>query len=357
MSDFYHSSKRLIGLCNCVIFSLLICGAALVSGCSNKSAGLDLQTKTRSTAAVPVRVARAEARDVPVELRNIGNVEAYATVTIRSQITGQLTKVHFQEGQEVKAGDMLFTIDPRPSQGMLRHAQADLRRDLAQLASARMEFERQTKLLESKIASRDDYDKAEAAFHALEGTVMADESAISNATLNVEFTSIRSPIDGRTGNLFVREGNIVKAPDDTLVTITQVRPIYVTFSVPEQDLPAIRRRMREASLAVEAQVLGEADDPPHGELSFIDNTVDMNTGRIKLKATFPNSDNALWPGQYVQTMLVLSNLTQATVVPAQAIQSSQTGDFAFVVKPDNSVEKRPVTAGFGHDGLIVVQSG
>jgi multidrug efflux system membrane fusion protein len=331
--------------------------AALANGCSNKSAGIDLPAKARTSAAVPVRVAKAEAEDVPIQLRNIGNVEAYATVTIRSQITGQLIKVHFQEGQEVKAGDMLFTIDPRPSQGMLRHAQADLKRDLAQLASAKMEFERQTKLLENKIASRDDYDKAEAAFHALEGTVMADESAISNATLNVEFTSIRSPIDGRTGNLFVREGNIVKAPDDTLVTITQVRPIYVTFSVPEQDLPAIRRRMRETALPVEAQVLGEANDPPRGELSFIDNTVDMNTGRIKLKGTFPNSDNALWPGQFVQTILVLSNLTQATVVPAEAVQSSQTGDFVFVVKADNTVEKRAVTAGYGYKGRMVVQSG
>ena len=338
--------------------AVVIFTGLLLSGCSNKSAGVDLPSKTRATgAAVPVVVAKAEARDVPVQLRNIGNVEAYSTVTIRSQITGQIMKVHFREGQEVKAGDMLFTIDPRPAQGMLRHAQADLRRDQAQLVSAKLEFERQTKLLENKIASRDDYDKAEAAFHALEGTVMADESAISNATLNVEFTAIRSPIDGRTGNLFVREGNIVKAPDDTLVTITQVRPIYVTFSVPEQDLPAIRRRMREAALPVEAQVLGEADDPPYGELSFIDNAVDMNTGRIKLKATFPNTDNALWPGQFVQATLVVSNLAHATVVPAQAVQSSQSGDFVFVVKADDTVEKRPVTAGYSHNGAIVVPSG
>jgi multidrug efflux system membrane fusion protein len=334
---------------------LLAVSLAFVNGCSEKPAG-GISAKANAGASVPVIVAKAETQDIPVELRNIGNVEAYATVTIRSQITGQIMKVHFQEGQEVKAGDLLFTIDPRPYQGMLRHAQADLKRDQAQLVSARLEFERQAKLLENKIASRDDYDKAEASFHALEATVMADESAISNATLNVEFTSIRSPVEGRTGNLFVREGNIVKAPDDTLVTITQIRPIYVTFSVPEQDLPAIRRRMREAALPVEAQILGEAEDP-RGELSFIDNVVDMNTGRIKLKATFPNTDNALWPGQYVQATLVLSNLTQATTVPAQAIQTSQTGDFVFVVKDGNTVEKRPVTVGYSHDGKTVVQSG
>src|SRR5262249_17958614 len=160
-------------------------------------------------------------------------------------------------------------------------SQADLKRDQAQLRSAQLEFERQKKLLESSIASRDDYDKAEAAYHALEATVLADQSAISNATLNVEFTTIRSPIDGRTGNLLVREGNVVKAPDDKLVTINQVHPIYVTFSAPEQDLPEIRRRMRETKLDVETEVPGE-NSKTHGELTFIDNMVDATTGRIQL---------------------------------------------------------------------------
>src|SRR5947208_6474130 len=176
----------------------------MLAGCSEKGAGPEA-TKTAGTkAAVPVIVASAETKDVPVELRNIGNVEAYATVVVRSQITGQIMKVHFREGQEVKAGDLLFTIDPRPSEGALRHAQADLKRDEAQLVSVRLEFERQKKLLESKITSRDEYDKAEAAFHALEATIMADQSAISNASLNDEFTAIRSRIDGRTGNLLVK---------------------------------------------------------------------------------------------------------------------------------------------------------
>jgi multidrug efflux system membrane fusion protein len=328
----------------------------MFSGCSGKAASADAQKKVVSPP-VPVVVARAEAKDVPVELRNIGNVEAFATVTIRSQITGQITKIHFREGQEVKAGDLLFTIDPRPSEGALRQAEADLKRDQAQLVSIRLEFERVKKLLESSIASRDDYDKAEAAFHALEATIMADDAAISRARLQVEFTSIRSPIDGRTGNLMVKEGNIVKAPDDFLVTINQVRPIYITFSVPEQELPAIRQRMKESPLFVEGEAPGEAGETPRGELAFIDNAVDMTTGRIKLKAVFANTNDVLWPGQFLQTKLVLRTLNHATIVPDQAIQSSQTGDFVFVVGADSTAQKRPVVVGLSRGGMTVVDSG
>src|SRR5437870_3553337 len=322
------------------VSSTVLLAIGLLAGCSGKDAQAAAEKKNGTKPSVPVIVAQAEARDVPVELKDSGDVEAYATVTIRSQITGEITKIHFQEGQEVKAGDLLFTIDPRPSQGALRQAQADLKRDQAQLASAKLEFERVKKLLDSAIASHDDYEKAEATFRALEATVLSDEAAVSRAQLQVEFTSIRSPIEGRTGNLMVRGGNIVKAPDDALVTINQIHPIYVTFSVPEQDLPAIRKRLRESKLVVQAQPqapteagvpAGDAVDP-RGELSFIDNTVDSTTGRIKLKATFPNEDSALWPGQYVQTILTLNTLAHAVVVPSQAVQSSQSGDFVFVVQ-------------------------
>ena len=335
--------------------------AAALCGCSGKASEARKTAGTRPS--VPVITAQAEAQDVPIELRNIGNVEPYSLVAIRSQITGQITKIHFLEGQEVKAGDLLFTIDPRPAQGVLRQAQADLKRDQAQLVSVKLEFERAKKLLENAIGSRDDYDKAEAVFHALEATILSDEAAVSKAQLQVEFTSIRSPMDGRTGSLMAREGNVVKAPDDLLVNLNQVHPIYVTFSVPEQDLPAIRRRMRESKLFVEALVPvdsglpGEVVDPPRGELTFIDNTVDVTTGRIKLKATFPNSDNALWPGQFVQTILTLNILKHATVVPSQAVQSSQSGDFVFVVKSDSTVQKRSIVAGLSRRGMTVIESG
>jgi multidrug efflux system membrane fusion protein len=341
---------------NCFLLCSSLAVTVVVCGCSEKASGTVTQKKTISPP-VPVVVANAEARDVPVELRNVGNVEAFATVTIRSQITGQITKIHFREGQEVKAGDLLFTIDPRPSEGALKQAEADLKRDQAQLVSVKLEFERVKKLFDSSIASHDDYDKAEATFHALEATIMADDASVSRARLQVEFTSIRSPIDGRTGNLMVKEGNIVKAPDDSLVTINQVHPIYITFSVPEQELPAIRQRIKQAPLIVEGEVPGEARERPRGELAFIDNAVDTTTGRIKLKAVFSNTNDVLWPGQFLQTKLILRTLNHATVVPDQAIQSSQTGDFVFVVKADSTVAKRPVAVGLSRSGMTVVESG
>jgi len=339
-----------------LVSGCFLAATSIICGCSAKATGNDAQKKV-SSPPVPVVVAQAEAKDVPVELRNVGNVEAFATVTIRSQITGQITKIHFREGQEVKAGDLLFTIDPRPSEGALKQSQADLKRDQAQLVSVKLEFERAKKLLENGIGSRDDYDKAEAAFHALEATIMSDEAAVSRAKLQVEFTSIRSPIDGRTGNLMVKEGNIVKAPDDFLVTINQVHPIYITFSVPEQELPAIRQRMKASQLMVEGEVPGEMGEPVRGELAFIDNVVDTTTGRIKLKAVFANTNDVLWPGQFLQTKLILRTLNHATVVPDEAIQSSQTGDFVFVVKADSTVQKRPVVVGLSRRGMTVVESG
>lgn len=341
------------------IFSglLLLCTALLLNSCSRKPGGAVAPGQGRGTGGpVPVAVAVAEARDVPIEVRAIGSVQAYSSVAVRSQVTGELRNVHFREGDEVKAGDLLFTIDARPFQARLEQAQANLQRDEAQLASARQEFEREKKLLEQQITSRDDYDKAEAAFHSLVASVMADRAAITNAALNLEFTSIRSPIDGRAGSVPMKAGNIVKAEDDTLVTINQVHPIYVAFSALEQQLPAIRKRWKESALQVMAEIPGESASPK-GELSFIDNAVDASTGTILLKATFANTDNALWPGQFVRTVLKLNVLTNATVVPSQTVQSSQSGDFVFVVRADSTVEKRPVTLGVSNEGWIVIPSG
>jgi multidrug efflux system membrane fusion protein len=265
--------------------------------------------------------------------------------------------VHFLEGQEVKAGDVLFTIDQRPFAGKLEEASANLARDEAQMQNARLEFDREKKLLASSLVSQDEYDKADAVLKALQATVLATQASVSNAQLNLEFTTIRSPIAGRTGNLLVHEGNIVKAPDDSLLTINQVHPIYVSFAVPEQNLPEIRRRMRETKLNVEARYPNLSAPPPVGELSFIDNAVDLSTGTIQLKATFQNQDNVLWPGQFVQTSLLLSENSKSVVVPSEAVQNGQTGSFVFVVKADNTVEFREVVPGIVEEGQTALLSG
>jgi multidrug efflux system membrane fusion protein len=339
------------------LFALAAClaMALLFSSCSRKPAGA--QGRPGAGAAVPVLVAKAESRDIPVEIHAIGSVQAYSVVSIRSQITGPITEVHFQEGQEVRDGDPLFTIDPRPYEAALNQAKSSLIRDEAQLVSARLEFERTSNLFVSKIASRQDYDTAEANYRALEGTVLVDQAAISNAQVSLGYTVICAPIDGRTGDVTAKKGNVVKAPDDVLLTITQVHPIYVAFSVPEQNLAAIRRKSSQDALAVEAVVPSQRNSLARGELTFINNMVDTNTGTILLKGTFANTNDVLWPGQFVQVSLTLSNLVQATVVPSQAVQTGQNGEFVFVVKPDQTVEAHPVATSVSYDGLTVITSG
>lgn len=332
------------------IFVTLLAGSALFASCSRKESKAPVVPPP-----VPVVVAQATTRNVPVEVRGIGNVEAYSTVIIRSQITGQLVAAHFNEGQEVKADDLLFTIDPRPLQSALNQVEASRKRDEAQLEAARVEFERTKKLFDSKILSPDELDKARATYESSKAMLAADSAAVSNAALNLEYTQIRSPIDGRTGGIAIKPGNVVKAEDDYLVTINQLRPIYVTLSASEQQLPAIRRRMSEATLEVLVSLPSSTNILARGTLTFVDNAVDATTGTIRLKATFENSDNALWPGQFLQARLIVDTLTNATVVPSQAVQSSQSGDFVFVVKPDSSVEKRNVASGVSTEGFTVIE--
>jgi len=338
------------------VFTAWLAVACVLAGC-RKAAAPAGGGKGARGAAVPVLVATAVSRDVPVEVRAIGNVQPFSSVTIRARISGELLKVHFKEGDDVKAGDLLFTIDPRQAEASLRQSQANLKRDEAQLESARLEFDRVKKLTESGISSPDEFDKARTAFQALEGTVLADRAAISNATLSLEFTQIRSPLDGRTGNLMIKEGNIVKAEDDRLVTINQVHPIYVAFAVPEQELPQIRARMAKSALPVAVSLPDRTNTLSSVELSFIDNAVDATTGTILLKATFANRDNALWPGQFLQVRLTVNTLNNATIVPSQAVQSSQSGEFVFVVQPDMTVEKRNIRLGISRSGFVVIDEG
>jgi membrane fusion protein, multidrug efflux system len=337
----------------------LLAGGLLFASCSQKTAASGGEKASRATGApaVPVLVAQAAKRDVPVEIQGVGTVQAYSFVSIRSQVTDEIVKVHFREGQEMKAGDLLFTLDPRPFEAALNQAKANLQRDEAQMVNSRVSFERTSNLFASKIASQAEYDLAEATYQSAQSTVGADQAVITNAQVNLGYTAIRSPIDGRTGNLTVKEGNVVKAPDDVLVTLTQIRPIYVAFAVPEQYLPAIRRRAGESTLGVQAFASGDTNELAQGDLTFIDNTVDTNTGTILLKATFANTNAVLWPGQYVQATLTLSNLAGVTVVPSQAVQTGQNGEYIFVVKPDQTVEARPVVAGLTYDGAQVISSG
>jgi multidrug efflux system membrane fusion protein len=338
--------------------SVIAAVGILFTSCSEKSpASAGGKSGRGGGATVPVLVAKATAHDVPVEINAVGNVQAYSFVSIRSQLTGKIVKVHFTEGQEVKAGDLLFTIDPRPFEAALNQFQANLQRDQAQLISGRLNFERTSNLFAGKIASQADYESAEATYQSAQSTALADAAAITNAQLSLEYTAIRSPIDGRTGNLSTKEGNVVKAPDDVLVSVMQIHPIYVAFAVPEQNLSAIRRQVQHESLEVKAFAPGDTNNAAGGILTFIDNTVDTNTGTILLKATFPNADTVLWPGQFVQTTLVLSNLTQATVVPSQAVQTGQDGEFIFVVKSDDTVEARPIDAGITYDGERIITGG
>lgn len=337
-----------------------IAAAMLLSSCSRQSSsgpGGGKSPRGGAGGPVPVLVTKSETKDIPVEIQAVGNVQAYSAVSIRSQVAGRIVQVHFKEGQEVKAGDQLFSIDPRPFQAALNQAQANLQRDEAQMINGRLSFERTSNLLTSKIASQADYDAAFSAYQSAQSTVVADAAAVTNAQLSLDYTSITSPIEGRTGNLTIKEGNIVKATDDILVSVTQIHPIYVAFAVPEDNLPAIRHQSAQESMPVTAYPPGDTNNAAHGQLTFIDNSVDTNTGTILLKATFPNANTVLWPGQFVKTSLVLSNLTQAVVVPSQAVQTGQDGEFLFVVKDGDAVEARPVKAGITYDGVRVISSG
>ncbi|MBZ5726713.1 MAG: efflux RND transporter periplasmic adaptor subunit [Acidobacteriia bacterium] len=334
---------------------------------------------------VPVTVAMAAQKNVPVEVQVIGNVEAYSTITVKAQVGGQLIRVNFKEGDFVRKGDLLFTIDRRPLEAALNQAianvardeaalgqaEANLARDAAQAKYAESQAVRYARLFQDKIVSRDQAEQLRANADAVAQAVVADNAAIAsakagigasqaaveNARVQLSYTEIRSPIDGRTGNLTVKQGNVVMANSMDLMTINEVSPIYVTFAVPEAQLPAIKRYMAAGKLTVRARPQDDPGGEESGTLTFVDNAVDMTTGTIKLKGTFGNADHKLWPGQFVRVTLRLTTQNNAVVVPNQAIQSGQNGSFIYVVKADRTVEARPVTTGARVDQDMVVESG
>jgi membrane fusion protein, multidrug efflux system len=335
---------------------------------------------------VPVETAVASQKDVPIQIKTIGNVEALSTVAVRSQIEGVLQQVHFVPGRPIKKGDLLFTIDPRPLQAALAQAQANLTkaiaavsqaqaivaRDQATALNARIVANRNTKLVEQGVVSREEYDNAVSAAEAAEATVRADESNVKNlqaaakaeqanvdnAKVQLSYTGIRAPITGKTGNLAITAGNLIPPNNPTpLVTITQSAPIYVTFSVPEQDLLRIRQYSGSSGFKTEVVIPGDESHPAEGKLSLLDNTVDTTTGTIRLKATFENGDERLFPGQFVNVVLTLGEQNQATVVPSQAVQIGQDNSFVYVIKPDMTAEVRTVTPGATIENNTVIEQG
>jgi multidrug efflux system membrane fusion protein len=326
--------------------------ALFLAGCgSNKVAA-------RPPSATPVVAATAERRDVPVQLTAIGSVEPYSTVSVKSNIGGQVMEVHFREGDFVRKGQLLFTIDKRPYEAALHQAEGNLARDQAQAANAEAQSRRYEALQKQGVVASEQADTMISQAAAMQALVQADKAAVENARVQLEYCSITSPIDGRTGNLAVKAGNLVKANDNPiLVTINQIIPIYATFTVPEQYLPEIKQYMQRERLPVSAGFPNSSAPPAAGALTFIDNAVDQATGTIRLKGTFPNTDRRLWPGQFVNVALTLTTQRDATVIPSQALQTGQKGTFVFVVKPDMTAETRPVTVGQNLGGTAVITGG
>jgi membrane fusion protein, multidrug efflux system len=333
----------------------LLAGSILLSACSPKdSAAL----KPPEMPPVPVMVAKAVQKTVPLQLHEIGTVQPYSTVSVKSRVEGELTEVHFREGDEVKKGQLLFTIDPRPFEAALLEAKANLDKDQAQAQKARTDEQRYAYMLRRGVGSREQYDQARATAQSLKATVEADKAAVETAKLNLQYTEIRSPIDGWTGNLIIHAGNLIKADSDTaMVVINQIEPIYVQFALPEGRLAEVRKYMGASQLEVHATIPGQPGPGEHGVLNFIDNSVDNTTGTILLKGLFANSDKRLWPGEFANVTLTLTEHPNAILVPSQAIQRGQKGSYVFVVNHNLSVEVRPVVAGDSLDNETVIKSG
>jgi multidrug efflux system membrane fusion protein len=349
-------------------------------GCADKSSVAERAAKQGIGApAIPVSVSTAIKKDVPIEIQAVGNVEASATVTVKAQISGELTRVFFREGDFVKKGEQLFSIDDRSYQAQLDQVQANLAkdeavlaqaesnlaRDTAQLNYAQSEAARYASLYEKKLVSKEQNEQAKSSSDAANAAVQADRAAIrsaraalestkaavANARVMLSYTKISSPMHGRTGNLDVNQGNVI-SPNSNLMTINQIEPVFVTFAVPEARLRAIKQGQKVTVVSQNATLEHET-----GQLSFIDNAVDTGSGTIRVKASFPNKDHKLWPGEFVRVTLRLSTRPDAIVVPSQAVQNGQDGFYVFLVKPDRTVESRLVVPGLRVDQDIVIEKG
>lgn len=394
---------------------LLLILIAALAACSNEKAEPAKGKGSPAQVAVPVLMGTAASKAVPVQVRAVGTVQAYAAVTLKSQLDAQVAEVHITEGQAVKQGDLLFTLDRRPWEAVLsqaeailtkdvaqlqqaeaqvaqamaaeKQAEANLARDTAQLENARSQARRYRALLDEGAISKELHDNVQTTATALEATIQADQAAIANARASVRatqatmenvkaaikadqaaienvrvqlsYTVIRAPMDARAGNLLVRAGSAVKARDDTaqMLVLNQIQPIYVSYSVPEQHLGDIKKYLAAKTVRVEVTPRGQEGPPLVGELTFMNNTVDASTGTIQLKATFPNREGRLWPGQFADVVMTLTVQPDRVVIPSEAIQTGQQGQYVYLLRGDSTVELRPVRVGRRIDGETVVDEG
>jgi membrane fusion protein, multidrug efflux system len=323
----------------------------LLAGCGKKEA----QNFERPPA--PVSVAPAVAKDVPIYLDAVGKTVAREAVMIQPQISGRILQIHFTDGAHVKRGTLLFTIDPRPFQAQVNQAEGNLAQGQAALDLAKIEFERVQNVVNTKAISKQDYDTRKNAVDVAEAQVQQRKAEVENAKINLDYCTIRSPIDGRAGQRLVDIGNIVKDNETQLLSIQRLDPIYADFTVTESDLTAVQENMRRGELKVEVRLPDGQDGPRNGDLTFLDNSVQDGTGTVKLRATIPNSDDYFWPGRFVKVRLVLSTKHDAVVVSASAPQMSAKGPFVYVVKQDSTAELRPVTVGQQQGDFVVIQNG
>ncbi|NMC48074.1 MAG: efflux RND transporter periplasmic adaptor subunit [Desulfovibrio sp.] len=311
----------------------------------------------KSARPVPVTVAKAVKKNVPVDIQAVGNVEAMASVTVKTQVGGMLVEQYVSDGQDVAEGDRLFLIDPRPFEVAVAEAEAKIERDEALLQKAEEDLERYARLKEKDVIAKESYDHTLAQARTLRGTIKVNEAERDRARLDLEYATVRSPLAGRVGAILLHKGNVIKANDDrALVVINRIRPIYVAFSVPERHLPEIMARMKAGRVTVEARAEG-APVPEIGALAAVDNAVDKTTGAIRLKAVFDNADDTLWPGQFVRVSLNLEQHQGAVVVPTPAVQEGLRGPYLYAVRPDNTVEPRDIKVFGIVDGETVVEAG
>ena len=334
------------------LLSLLVLLTVLCITGSSCSKGKPAPPRT-----VPVVVGRADQKNIPLQLKVIGNVEAYNAVSIKPLVGGEVEGVYFREGQDVKKGDLLFKIDPRPYAAALRQSEAALARDLAQAKNAEEQAKRYALLVQKDYVSKDQYDQLRANADALAAAVEADKANVENSRLQLDYCSIKSPINGRAGSVLVNIGNVIKANDIAMTTINQIVPTYVTFTVPEQNLADIKKYTAMKELKVEAIIPGDEKRPARGELTFIDNAVDKTTGTIKLKGTFANAVRRLWPGQFVDVILTLTTEPNRVVVPSSAVQTGQQGQYVYVIKDDMTADLRIVTPGRSYGDWTIIEQG